>query len=212
MCHSFHTRLRSDSHAVVWCLVKITKVGGEKGPWTSPCCATVSSTRMVRRGGSPTTAAWISQRWSGRTKMTLYVKPVSANVAYIWFHIDCACWYRSAPFRGALFLQTVQLYQQLEQWPSTNFSAPLRFLLQLRNAMVNRRTGTFSMEVKKTVDRGVNMFSISLPSHWCPPESELSLFLAPVCFQRRVLKMHNDYYFTDIKGTPFRWSQTSLSR
>ncbi|XP_035858508.1 voltage-dependent calcium channel subunit alpha-2/delta-3 isoform X4 [Sander lucioperca] len=44
----------------------------------------------------------------------------------------------------------------------------------LRNAMVNRRTGTFSMEVKKTVDRG-----------------------------RRVLKMHNDYYFTDIKGTPF---------
>lgn len=21
--------------------------------------------------------------------------------------------------------------------------------------------------------------------------------------------MHNDYYFTDIKGTPFRWSQTS---
>uniref|UniRef100_A0A3P8UK46 Calcium channel, voltage dependent, alpha2/delta subunit 3 n=1 Tax=Cynoglossus semilaevis TaxID=244447 RepID=A0A3P8UK46_CYNSE len=44
----------------------------------------------------------------------------------------------------------------------------------LRNAMVNRRTGTFSMEVKKTVDRG-----------------------------RRVLIMHNDYYYTDIKGTPF---------
>uniref|UniRef100_G3N9Z8 Calcium channel, voltage dependent, alpha2/delta subunit 3 n=1 Tax=Gasterosteus aculeatus aculeatus TaxID=481459 RepID=G3N9Z8_GASAC len=44
----------------------------------------------------------------------------------------------------------------------------------LRNSMVNRRTGTFSMEVKKTVDRG-----------------------------RRVLKMHNDYYYTDIKGTPF---------
>ncbi|XP_060926203.1 voltage-dependent calcium channel subunit alpha-2/delta-3 [Limanda limanda] len=44
----------------------------------------------------------------------------------------------------------------------------------LRNAMVNRRSGTFSMEVKKTVDRG-----------------------------RRVLKMHNDYYYTDIKGTPF---------
>uniref|UniRef100_A0A8C2ZE66 Calcium channel, voltage dependent, alpha2/delta subunit 3 n=1 Tax=Cyclopterus lumpus TaxID=8103 RepID=A0A8C2ZE66_CYCLU len=44
----------------------------------------------------------------------------------------------------------------------------------LRNAMVNRRTGTFSMEVKRTVDRG-----------------------------RRVLKMHNDYFYTDIKGTPF---------
>ncbi|XP_036386688.1 voltage-dependent calcium channel subunit alpha-2/delta-3-like [Megalops cyprinoides] len=44
----------------------------------------------------------------------------------------------------------------------------------LRTAMVNRRTGTFSMEVKKTVDKG-----------------------------RRVLAMHNDYYYTDIKGTPF---------
>lgn len=29
------------------------------------------------------------------------------------------------------------------------------FISQLRNAMVNRKTGTFSMEVKKTVDRGV---------------------------------------------------------
>lgn len=72
--------------------------------------------------------------------------------------------------------------------------------------MVNRRTGTFSMEVKKTVDRGVNTFSISLTSPWCSPESELNLLLGAVCFQRRVLKMHNDYYFTDIKGTPFRWS------
>uniref|UniRef100_A0AAR2LQX6 VWFA domain-containing protein n=1 Tax=Pygocentrus nattereri TaxID=42514 RepID=A0AAR2LQX6_PYGNA len=44
----------------------------------------------------------------------------------------------------------------------------------LRTAMVNRKTGTFSMEVKRTVDKG-----------------------------KRVLSMHNDYYFTDIKGTPF---------
>ncbi|XP_076133228.1 voltage-dependent calcium channel subunit alpha-2/delta-3 [Alosa pseudoharengus] len=44
----------------------------------------------------------------------------------------------------------------------------------LRNAMVNRKTGTFSMEVKKTIDKG-----------------------------RRVLVLHNDYYYTDIKGTPF---------
>ncbi|XP_055788423.1 voltage-dependent calcium channel subunit alpha-2/delta-3 isoform X1 [Salvelinus fontinalis] len=44
----------------------------------------------------------------------------------------------------------------------------------LRNAMVNRKTGTFSMEVKKTVDKG-----------------------------KRVLVLHNDYYYTDIKGTPF---------
>ncbi|CAB1315381.1 unnamed protein product [Coregonus sp. 'balchen'] len=45
----------------------------------------------------------------------------------------------------------------------------------LRNAMVNRKTGTFSMEVKKTVDKG-----------------------------KRLLKMHNDYYYTEVKGTPFR--------
>uniref|UniRef100_A0A674NFH7 Calcium voltage-gated channel auxiliary subunit alpha2delta 3 n=1 Tax=Takifugu rubripes TaxID=31033 RepID=A0A674NFH7_TAKRU len=44
----------------------------------------------------------------------------------------------------------------------------------LRNAMVNRKTGTFSMEVKKSVDKG-----------------------------KRVLELHNDYYYTDIKGTPF---------
>uniref|UniRef100_A0A8C7FRQ2 Calcium channel, voltage dependent, alpha2/delta subunit 3 n=1 Tax=Oncorhynchus kisutch TaxID=8019 RepID=A0A8C7FRQ2_ONCKI len=44
----------------------------------------------------------------------------------------------------------------------------------LRNAMVNRKTGTFSMEVKKTVDKG-----------------------------KRLLKMHNDYYYTEVKGTPF---------
>ncbi|KAK7819747.1 hypothetical protein U0070_012353 [Myodes glareolus] len=44
----------------------------------------------------------------------------------------------------------------------------------LRNAMVNRKTGKFSMEVKKTVDKG-----------------------------KRVLAMTNDYYYTDIKGTPF---------
>ncbi|XP_064162673.1 voltage-dependent calcium channel subunit alpha-2/delta-3-like isoform X1 [Anguilla rostrata] len=44
----------------------------------------------------------------------------------------------------------------------------------LRNAMVNRKTGTFSMEVKKTVDKG-----------------------------KRVLSMHIDYYYTDIRGTPF---------
>ncbi|XP_053149268.1 voltage-dependent calcium channel subunit alpha-2/delta-3 isoform X4 [Hemicordylus capensis] len=44
----------------------------------------------------------------------------------------------------------------------------------LRNAMVNRKTGKFSMDVKKTVDKG-----------------------------KRVLVMINDYYYTDIKGTPF---------
>lgn len=102
-------------------------------------------------------------------------------------------------------------------WLSIHDSAPtslplLCFLLQLRNAMVNRRTGTFSMEVKKTVDRGVKELGICLTRPCCSPEAQLNLLLAPLCFQRRVLKMHNDYYFTDIKGTPFRWSQTSPPR
>ncbi|XP_067854843.1 voltage-dependent calcium channel subunit alpha-2/delta-3 [Heptranchias perlo] len=44
----------------------------------------------------------------------------------------------------------------------------------LRNDMVNRKTGIFSMEVKKTVEKG-----------------------------KRVFVMTNDYYYTDIKGTPF---------
>uniref|UniRef100_A0A3B3ZR24 VWFA domain-containing protein n=1 Tax=Periophthalmus magnuspinnatus TaxID=409849 RepID=A0A3B3ZR24_9GOBI len=44
----------------------------------------------------------------------------------------------------------------------------------LRNAMVNRKTGTFSMEVTKSIDKG-----------------------------KRVLVLHNDYYYTDIEGTPF---------
>ncbi|XP_069795772.1 voltage-dependent calcium channel subunit alpha-2/delta-3 isoform X4 [Narcine bancroftii] len=44
----------------------------------------------------------------------------------------------------------------------------------LRNGMVNRKTGTFSMVVKKTVEKG-----------------------------KRVFVMTNDYYYTDIKGTPF---------
>lgn len=43
---------------------------------------------------------------------------------------------------------------------------------QLRNAMVNRRTGTFSMEVKKTVDRGVRlqikMFNVPAAALWSP--------------------------------------------
>ncbi|XP_064422513.1 voltage-dependent calcium channel subunit alpha-2/delta-3 [Latimeria chalumnae] len=52
----------------------------------------------------------------------------------------------------------------------------------LRNAMVNRKTGKFSMEVKKTVEKG-----------------------------KRVLVMTNDYYYTDIKGTPFSLGVT-LSR
>lgn len=50
-------------------------------------------------------------------------------------------------------------------------SFSVHFIFQLRNAMVNRRTGTFSMEVKKTVDRGVrlqiNMFSVSISDEGC---------------------------------------------
>lgn len=79
--------------------------------------------------------------------------------------------------------------------------------------MVNRRTGTFSMEVKKTVDRGVRlqikMFSVSLSdgSRSCLWAKGVNLFF----FQRRVLKMHNDYYYTDIKGTPFRCRKSFIA-
>lgn len=45
----------------------------KKRPFICLSCARVCSIRMVRRGGSQTTAAWISLRWSGKTKMTLYV-------------------------------------------------------------------------------------------------------------------------------------------
>ncbi|OBS57476.1 hypothetical protein A6R68_11398 [Neotoma lepida] len=54
------------------------------------------------------------------------------------------------------------------------YSSKMVTRILLRNAMVNRKTGKFSMEVKKTVDKG-----------------------------KRVLVMTNDYYYTDIKGTPF---------
>lgn len=91
-------------------------------------------------------------------------------------------------------------YRLLEQWPKSTWVC---FMFQLRNAMVNRRTGTFSMEVKKTVDRGVRL-QISVSSGSLSDEGLSPILL--LLFQRRVLKMHNDYYYTDIKGTPFRWS------
>lgn len=40
-------------------------------------CVAVCSIRMARRGGSQTTAALTSLRWSGKTKMISYVKPVN---------------------------------------------------------------------------------------------------------------------------------------
>ncbi|KAJ8400157.1 hypothetical protein AAFF_G00398510 [Aldrovandia affinis] len=73
------------------------------------------------------------------------------------------------------------LYQQVGKRRKPNYSSVDLSEVEwedkdhvLRNAMVNRKTGTFSMEVKKTVDKG-----------------------------KRVLSMHIDYYYTDIKGTPF---------
>lgn len=79
--------------------------------------------------------------------------------------------------------------------------------------MVSRRTGTFSMEVKKTVDKGVRLFGISLSDESCSLWTEwLNLTRTAVLFfQKRVLKMHNDYYYTDIKGTPFRCNWSSYT-
>ncbi|KAM4582946.1 voltage-dependent calcium channel subunit alpha-2/delta-3-like [Fundulus diaphanus] len=86
------------------------------------------------------------------------------NNGYILTHPDLRPLYQEGQRRRKPYYSSVDLSEV--EWEDKDDI--------LRNAMVNRRTGTFSMEVKRTVDRG-----------------------------RRVLKMHNDYYYTDIKGTPF---------
>ncbi|XP_077948013.1 voltage-dependent calcium channel subunit alpha-2/delta-3 [Gasterosteus aculeatus] len=86
------------------------------------------------------------------------------NNGYILIHPDLRPLYQDGQKRRKPNYSSVDLSEV--EWEDKDDN--------LRNSMVNRRTGTFSMEVKKTVDRG-----------------------------RRVLKMHNDYYYTDIKGTPF---------
>uniref|UniRef100_A0A8C1VUQ0 Calcium channel, voltage dependent, alpha2/delta subunit 3 n=1 Tax=Cyprinus carpio TaxID=7962 RepID=A0A8C1VUQ0_CYPCA len=86
------------------------------------------------------------------------------NNGYILTHPDLRPLYQEGQKRKKPSYSSVDLSEV--EWEDTEDV--------LRTAMVNRRTGTFSMEVKRTVDKG-----------------------------KRVLTMHNDYYFTDIKGTPF---------
>ncbi|XP_030634224.1 voltage-dependent calcium channel subunit alpha-2/delta-3 [Chanos chanos] len=86
------------------------------------------------------------------------------NNGYILTHPDLRPLYQEGQKRRKPNYSSVDLSEV--EWEDTEDV--------LRNAMVNRKTGSFSMEVKKTVDKG-----------------------------KRVLKMHNDYYYTDIKGTPF---------
>uniref|UniRef100_A0A8C6M4G9 Calcium channel, voltage dependent, alpha2/delta subunit 3 n=1 Tax=Nothobranchius furzeri TaxID=105023 RepID=A0A8C6M4G9_NOTFU len=92
-----------------------------------------------------------------------YVFAITNN-GYILTHPDLRPLYQEGQKRRKPNYSSVDLSEV--EWEDKDYI--------LRNAMVNRRTGTFSMEVKRTVDRG-----------------------------RRVLKMHNDYYYTDINGTPF---------
>uniref|UniRef100_A0A8C7XLP8 Calcium channel, voltage dependent, alpha2/delta subunit 3 n=1 Tax=Oryzias sinensis TaxID=183150 RepID=A0A8C7XLP8_9TELE len=92
-----------------------------------------------------------------------YVFAITNN-GYILIHPDLRPLYQGSQKRRKPHYSSVDLSEV--EWEDKDDI--------LRNAMVNRRTGTFSMETKKTVDRG-----------------------------RRVLKMHYDYYYTDIKGTPF---------
>uniref|UniRef100_A0A803JAZ7 Calcium channel, voltage-dependent, alpha 2/delta subunit 3 n=1 Tax=Xenopus tropicalis TaxID=8364 RepID=A0A803JAZ7_XENTR len=75
----------------------------------------------------------------------------------------------------------------------------------LRNAMVNRKTEKFSMEVKKTVDKGVRNLTGKKGGILYSDGSVRRRQMFPVFeyFQKRVLVMTNDYYYTDIKGTPF---------
>ncbi|XP_076859322.1 voltage-dependent calcium channel subunit alpha-2/delta-3 isoform X3 [Brachyhypopomus gauderio] len=86
------------------------------------------------------------------------------NNGYILMHPDLRPLYQEGQKRRKAHYSSVDL-SEVEWEDSDDF---------LRTAMVNRKTGTFSMEVKRTVDK-----------------------------RKRVLSMHNDYYFTDIKGTPF---------
>ncbi|XP_066527450.1 voltage-dependent calcium channel subunit alpha-2/delta-3 [Hoplias malabaricus] len=94
------------------------------------------------------------------------------NNGYILMHPELRPLYQEGQKRRKAHYSSVDLSEV--EWEDTDDF--------LRNAMVNRKTGTFSMEVKRTVDKG-----------------------------KRVLSMHNDYYFTDIKGTPFSVGVT-LSR
>lgn len=43
-----------------------------------------------------------------------------------------------------------------------------------------------------------------VPTDICPPLGGVIMQLIELLFQKRVLELHNDYYYTDIKGTPFR--------
>ncbi|XP_016338274.1 voltage-dependent calcium channel subunit alpha-2/delta-3-like [Sinocyclocheilus anshuiensis] len=86
------------------------------------------------------------------------------NNGYILTHPDLRPLYQEGQKRKKPSYSSVDLSEV--EWEDTEDV--------LRTAMVNRRTGTFSMEVKRTVDKG-----------------------------KRVLTMHNDYYYTGIKGTPF---------
>ncbi|XP_050978034.1 voltage-dependent calcium channel subunit alpha-2/delta-3 isoform X1 [Labeo rohita] len=86
------------------------------------------------------------------------------NNGYILTHPDLRPLYQEGQKRKKPSYSSVDLSEV--EWEDTEDV--------LRTAMVNRRTGTFSMEVKRTVDKG-----------------------------KRVLTMHNDYYYTDIRGTPF---------
>uniref|UniRef100_A0A673HQV7 Voltage-dependent calcium channel subunit alpha-2/delta-3-like n=1 Tax=Sinocyclocheilus rhinocerous TaxID=307959 RepID=A0A673HQV7_9TELE len=92
-----------------------------------------------------------------------YAFAITSN-GYILTHPDLRPLYQEGQKRKKPSYSSVDLSEV--EWEDTEDV--------LRTAMVNRRTGTFSMEVKRTVDKG-----------------------------KRVLTMHNDYYYTDIKGTPF---------
>ncbi|XP_035376482.1 voltage-dependent calcium channel subunit alpha-2/delta-3 [Electrophorus electricus] len=94
------------------------------------------------------------------------------NNGYILMHPDLRPLYQEGQKRRKAHYSSVDL-SEVEVEDTDDF---------LRTAMVNRKTGTFSMEVKRTVEK-----------------------------RKRVLSMHNDYYFTDIKGTPFSVGVT-LSR
>lgn len=92
-------------------------------------------------------------------------------------------------------------------------------IFQLRTAMVKGETGTLSLDSRTSVDKGVSTTKLSLtyiatrrgcfPLNWlCQFTVVLNhffFFFNSGSQQKRVMFLKNDYYFTSINETPFRF-------
>lgn len=96
-------------------------------------CVPVCSIRMVRRGGSQTTAAWISLRWSGKTRMISYVKPLKNSVLL-------RCKYTVCNMKHWMHFSVL--------WVACSLVSPGNFVLFQINPKHYQGTTVFSISVK----------------------------------------------------------------